>query len=195
MTCENDTDYDCEAWDDYDGALKPYIVAIQNEVYNFEWRYTLTAADINLENAINKLNTDYTLGALSAVPIARLGQIIINISFNVTSSNLVSMLIAGGVTNVVSGSPLFSLYEPSKLMPGNVLVFKQGKIVAVEIDGVTYSVAQVTGLTNISGSSEDYDTGEFPAGTEMRVFAGSGYIATRCYRDFSNGQRIYVPCP
>ena len=38
LSCEydRDYDYDCDAWGDYSGAYKSYIMAVQNQVYYFE---------------------------------------------------------------------------------------------------------------------------------------------------------------
>lgn len=190
FSCERDRDYDCEAWGDYNGAYKSYIVALQNQVYNYEWSHTLTQSDIDAVNTATILQYDFTVGVITFSPAARFISVV-GKGLSVSTNDIIGLLVASGVSNVIVNQ-MFTGPAKTKLRVGDVIVVKKGKVVSIVRNGITYSPSQITGVgSNTGGGGSSGDSGS-------NGNTGGGIIIPRisyCYRTFSNGQVIFVPCP
>lgn len=195
LSCEYDRDYDCEAWGDYSGVYKPYIIAVQNQVYNYEWGYTLTQEDINSINLTSRIRYSFAVGVITFSPAARFTSILQAGLKNITSENMVSLLIAAGIANVVVNE-IFNGPRKTSLKVGDVVMFKGGKLVSVARDGVIYNATTIMGPIGNEGGSGGSSGEGYAEGSVLR---GGGVVRipniSFCYRTFSNGQVIQVPCP
>lgn len=193
FSCERDRDYDCEAWGDYNGAYKSYIVALQNQVYNYEWSHTLTQSDIDAVNTATILQYDFTVGVITFSPAARFISVV-GKGLSVSTNDIIGLLVASGVSNVIVNQ-MFTGPAKTKLRVGDVIVVKKGKVVSIVRNGITYSPSQITGVGSNTGSGgSSGDTGStYPGGGGIRIPWERG--GSHCYRTFSNGQVIFVPCP
>ncbi|CAM4079264.1 hypothetical protein [Pseudoalteromonas byunsanensis] len=186
LSCEHDRDYDCEAWDDYHRTKRPYILALRYHIENYEWRHTLTQGDIDRIDAGYKLIYTFTVGALTAQPagwavknLMRLG-----VSLGTAVSNSISTgLVSSGLAFIFTGE------SKSKLKAGDQLVIKGGNVIAIVRNGRSYTPQQIAGGSSGGGSGDGSDGAGHREGREV-VIPPIEY----CYRTFSNGQVIQVPC-
>ncbi|WDE06879.1 hypothetical protein SG34_008260 [Thalassomonas viridans] len=193
LSCEYDRDYDCEAWNDIDGTLKPYIISLQNAVNSYEWSYTVTQDDIDRTNMSNRIQQNFAVGALTFLPVAKIADVIIKVVVGMSRSELLATMVAGGVTTVAMGE-LYKGPTKSKLKAGDILILKGGKITTVIRNGTSYSPSYIASISGGSGDGNGSNGGNNTGGSnidyEYRPGGGG-----QCYRTFSNGQIIYVPCP
>lgn len=197
LSCEYDRDYDCEAWVDYSGAYKSYIIALQNQVYSYEWGYTLTQADIDSINLASRIEYNFAVGVITYSPAARFVSTVSSGLRYVTKRKMISLLISAGIANVVINE-IFNGPQSTKLKVGDVVMFKGGKLVSVAREGVIYHASSIMGpIVNAGvgsgGSGEGYPEGSQLRGGQTIKIPSIRY--SYCYRTFSNGQVIQVPCP
>lgn len=204
LSCEHDTDYDCEAWGDYSGEYKSHILAIQNQVYNYQWGYTLTQSDIERVDLAHWLRYHFAVGVISFSPASRLTTYLQSKLKFITNESMASLLIAAGISNVVVNG-VFNGPAKSNLKAGDVIMFKKGKLVSIARDGIIYDATTIMGPIANPGKSSGGGAGEghvdAKAGgyAEGSILRGGGVVRipriSFCYRTFSNGQVIQVPCP
>ncbi|WDE12339.1 hypothetical protein [Thalassomonas haliotis] len=193
LSCENDSDFNCEAWN---GSENPYLTAIENalETYNFHWKYVVTEADIESTNLKSKIAHAFISSAIASATFASLAAKIYKVSKTITnSSQLANALTAG--TGGVYAALVYGSAVTTKLKAGDEVVIQYGKIIAVIRDGESFTLAQINAGSGSStggssgGGTRNGDVGS--GGTDI----GNLPVLPYCYRTFSNGQVIKVPCP
>ncbi|WDE11604.1 hypothetical protein [Thalassomonas haliotis] len=190
LACESDRDYDCEAWNDYTGAYKSYIVALQNQVYDFEWSYSLTQSDIDAIDTAARLQYNFSVGVATSLPATRLVSMLVQ-GLQVSIGKIASHLMASGVTNVIIGE-LFRGPAKTKLKAGDVVVVKKGRIVSIVRNGIAYSPATLTGTGSGSGGSgSGGSSSNYGSGTDLTEIP---YKPLTCYSRIHGGDYVRVPC-
>ena len=116
---------------------------------------------------------------------------------SITSEDIIAFTISSGVANVVVNQ-IFDGPQKSRLKVGDVVMFKGGKLVSVAREGIIYDATTILGpIGNTgrpgAGSEDGYAEGSVLRGG--RVIRVPIIPYSYCYRTFSNGQIIQVPCP
>lgn len=186
LSCEYDNDYDCEAWEDWDGRAKPYLMALKYLVDNYQWAAPpLSRSHIDNLNTARKLTHDFVVISLTTVPAGRMVKILANLGKNTTAAQM----IAGGIVGT-GLNRVFNADTRSKLKVGDVLIIKGGNVHKIIRDSTVYDASQIF-TTRTSGGSDIEAPPEY-RGNRITIRVP---VLESCWRDFSNGQRIEVPCP
>ncbi|MBQ4848256.1 hypothetical protein [Pseudoalteromonas sp. MMG005] len=192
LRCQDDNDYDCEAWDDFHGKKKPYILQLRNHINNFSWRYTITTSDLNSINQNRNLAYVFITSAASATPAAYAMKKLA--LYGVSLGTFAQTSINTGIVST-SLAYIFSHDTKSKLKVGDQLVVKGGEVIGIIRNGKSYTPAQIYGGRAGGGGGAGDGTGDdgnVEGGKEIGITPPPIRF---CYRTFSNGQVIQVPCP
>ncbi|WDE11571.1 hypothetical protein [Thalassomonas haliotis] len=191
LSCENDRDYDCEAWDDYSGVLKPYILAIENKVYNYEWQHTLTQSEIDSDNTLSQIKYHFAVGALTFAPVAAITVQMLRAVSALTKSEIIQGMLVGGTISVAN-SFIFTGPNKTKLKAGDIITIKNGRVTKIIRNGQVYSVSSLFGGSGGSdGSSGSGSGGSSSGGTDLGEIP---YKPMKCYTAIHGGFPIQVPC-
>lgn len=192
LSCVYDRQYDCEAWNDPQGTNKAYIMHLQNLMKTSSWTYTLRQSDIDQNNRIMHTRYNAAINALTLVPVARLASIIAK-SLKITPAQVMEIAAIDWMVDMIKGE-IFRGAPKTKLKVGDVITIKNGKIVKITRNGASYTPRQLTGAGyGGSGGSSGDGNGSSAGGGGTDL--GNLPVIHYCYRDFSNGQTIRVPCP
>ncbi|MBQ4848261.1 hypothetical protein [Pseudoalteromonas sp. MMG005] len=188
LSCEYDRDYDCEAWNDYHKDKKPYILQLSNYLKNFQYYHIVTQDDIDTINAAKRIRYTFLVNALTAHPASRAVAYLKGAGS--TFDNIIATIIVGGVIGEI-----FQGADKTKFKVGDKLTIKGGKIIAVTRDGKTFNMAQFNAGAAGAGSGRGDGTGNDGGSNGGVIVIIPPPTKSVCYRTFSNGQVIQVPCP
>ncbi|SFC31874.1 hypothetical protein [Pseudoalteromonas denitrificans] len=194
LNCEFDRDYNCEAWEDWAGTKKPWVMELFRLTREYEWYHKIDQGDIDSMDTPRRWHYNFVVGAITVSAAGRAVAMIQAAGKAMGYAEITTTMIAGGGTNWVIGE-LFQGASKTKLQVGDTIVVKGGAIIAVWRKGVKFTAAELYGSGsggNNSGGGGGDGSGNASGGSgSSNNLVGSGAY---CYRDFSNGQRIQVPC-
>ena len=170
LSCSYDADYDCEAWGDYDGTMKPYILDIQNEINKASFQITLTQADIDAENTKRKVTESFLQGALLVIPVAAATSRLTFVFKAVTTEDIVAGMLAGGTMNAITNT--FLTQSETKLKAGDIITINNGEVVSIIRDGMIYTPTQI--INEITNSVPGGGGGEGPGSPGGGFEGGAG---------------------
>ena|GEM_PF-5190195 len=171
LNCEFDNDYNCSDW-----ASSPYfgdyVLELDNYLRSIELRFTATREFVQGNESARAI----MVSMLTSVPAARIGSYALRYSDTIIPRSLLAESLI-----YTSIGQFFSL--KSNLEPGDILVFKNGKLTIIKLTGVTYHYDTPP---NVAGNTSG-GTGGDGGSTNPPPPLGSGGLCTTTHSVCTGG--------
>lgn len=161
LNCSFDSDYSCSDW-----KQDPKTQSLVNYIQNIQWHDApLTSIQVQIDTYLQSIGAGIAVGALMATPFTE------GVGFSVIMLRIGGQYFAKVVSGSISGAIGatltlgLDLQTISKFLPGDVLVYQNGKVVKVIRNGKEIDIDQLPSQPGTTGGSSGGGGGGGSTGT------------------------------
>lgn len=149
LNCSFDSDYSCSDW-----KQDPKTRSLVNYIQNIQWRDApLTSIQVQIDTYLQSIGAGVAVGALMAIPFTE------GVGFSVimvrVGGQYFAKVVSGSISGAIGATLTLGLdlQTISKFLPGDVLVYQNGKVVKVIRNGKEIVIDQLPSQPGTTGGS------------------------------------------
>lgn len=147
LNCSFDSNYSCSDW-----KKDPSTRYLVNYIQNVKWNTApLTQIQVQLDSYLNSIGATIAVGSLLATPV--LGVESLSVIMIRIGGQYFAKVVGNSVSGVIGTTIAFGLdlQTASKFLPGDVLIFQNGKVVKVIRNGKEIDIKDLPSIPTSTG--------------------------------------------
>lgn len=184
LNCSFDSDYSCSDWKN-----DPSTRALVNYIQNVQWNTApLTNIQVQIDSYLHSLGVSIAVGSLLAIPVV--GVESVSVILIRIGGQFFAKVVGNSVSGVIGTTIAFGLdlQTASKFLPGDVLIFQNGKVVKVIRNGKEIDIKDLPAKPTQTGGGGGVDSGGGTTGGGG-IVGGGGSGGGKC---FVNCGSVYI---